>query len=114
VLAENKEEDLKKSGWELSGKAHLKNGEYVHIPYMSGVYDNGKLLVDLSSESDDDLAHEWRNKIIRKSIAKSSLLKVPRIQSSTFFTKGKVSMLGEYIQEKKINAVFINSELSPL
>lgn len=57
---------------------------------MSGIYSDGSLEIDLSTESDDDLGHEWKNKIIRNSIAKSSLVKVPRIHSSTFFTKGKV------------------------
>ncbi|CAD8124607.1 unnamed protein product [Paramecium sonneborni] len=108
---ENKEDELKAEGWELSGKAHLRNGEYVYIPFLSGTYDDGQLLVDLSSDdSGDDLGHEWRNKIIRNSIAKSSLVKVKRIHSSTFFTKGK----GEHIYDKKVNAVFINHELTPL
>lgn len=43
-----------------------------------------------SSESDDDLYNEWKNKIIRKSIAKSSMLKVKKIQGTHFFSKGKV------------------------
>ncbi|CAD8101602.1 unnamed protein product [Paramecium primaurelia] len=64
--------------------------------------------------NEDDLGHEWRNKIIRNSIAKSSLVKVPRIHSTTFFTKGKLAMLGQHIQSKRINAVFINHELTPL
>ncbi|CAD8145066.1 unnamed protein product [Paramecium octaurelia] len=111
---ENKEEELNAEGWELSGKAHLRNGEYIYLPFLQGTYDDGQMLVDLSSDSDDDLGHEWRNKIIRSSIAKSSLVKVKRIHSSTFFTKGKVAMLGEHIYDKKINAVFINHELTPL
>ncbi|CAD8182728.1 unnamed protein product [Paramecium pentaurelia] len=64
--------------------------------------------------NEDDLGHEWRNKIIRNSIAKSSLVKIPRIHSTTFFTKGKLAMLGQHIQSKRINAVFINHELTPL
>lgn len=48
----------------------------------------------MSEINEDDLGHEWRNKIIRNSIAKSSLVKVPRIHSITFFTKGKLAMLG--------------------
>ncbi|CAD8206634.1 unnamed protein product [Paramecium octaurelia] len=64
--------------------------------------------------NEDDLGHEWRNKIIRNSIAKSSLVKVPRIHSITFFTKGKLAMLGQHIQSKRINAVFINHELTSL
>ncbi|CAD8120404.1 unnamed protein product [Paramecium sonneborni] len=64
--------------------------------------------------NEDDLDDEWKNQIIRNSIAKSSLVKVPHIHSNTFFTKSKLSMLGQYIQSNKINAVFINHELTQL
>lgn len=104
---------MKDEGWTPLSETRVKDGEYIHIPYFSGIYQSGDLLLDLSSESDDTIAHEWRNKIIRESIAKSSLLKVKRIHSSTFLSKGKVQTLGEFIKENKINAVFINSTLSP-
>ena len=67
-----------------------------------------------SSESDDDLYNEWKNKIIRKSIAKSSMMKVKKIQGTHYFTKGKVQFLGEFMLQNNINALFINHELSPL
>lgn len=105
---------MKREGWEFCNETKMKNGEYVHIPGFSGIYQNGYLLADISSESDDDLAHEWRNKILRNSIAKSSLVKVPRIHSSTFFTKGKVQSLGDFIRENGVNAIFVNHELTPL
>ena len=70
--------------------------------------------MDVSSDSSEDLANEWRNKIIRKSIAKSSLLKVKKIHASNFFTKGKLIELGEFVAENNINAIFINTNLTPL
>jgi len=51
----------------------------------------GAIAVDLDSDSDDgDMYHEWKNKIMRASLAKSSLMKVRNTKASTFFTKGKV------------------------
>jgi hypothetical protein len=56
--------------------------------------EKGGMFLNLeSSESDDELYNEWKNKIIRTSIAKSSLMRVKRINGSHFFTKGKVSSL---------------------
>lgn len=104
----------KRHGWKMSDQTKIKDGQYVYTPFFSGVHQENGIIFDLSSESSDDLANEWRNKIIRKSIAKSSLVKVKKIHASNFFTKGKVIMLGEFIAENKINAVFINSNLTPL
>ncbi|CAD8185672.1 unnamed protein product [Paramecium octaurelia] len=63
---------------------------------------------------EDDLGQEWRNYIVGNSIVKSSLVKLPGIHSTTFFTKAKLGMLGLHIQSKGINAVFINTELTSL
>ena len=52
----------------------------------------GAVLLDLwSSEDEEDaLYNEWKNQLLRKSIAKSSLLKVRSTSNNTYFTKGKV------------------------
>ncbi|CAK63013.1 unnamed protein product (macronuclear) [Paramecium tetraurelia] len=63
---------------------------------------------------EDDLGQEWGNYITGNSIVKSSLVKLPSIHSTTFFTKAKLSMLGQHIQSKGVNAVFINHELTSL
>ena len=53
---------------------------------------------------------EWKNILLRESMAKSSLVKVRKIHSSKFFTKGKLNDFGYFLKEnKKINVVFINA-----
>lgn len=63
-----------------------------------GMYMN----LDSTSASDDELYNEWKNKIIRSSIAKSSMMKIKRINGSHFFTKGKVQLLGDFIAENNV------------
>jgi 50S ribosomal subunit-associated GTPase HflX len=41
-------------------------------------------------------------------------MKVRRVTSKYFFTKGKLQELGEFLCEKNIEAVFINNELSAI
>ncbi len=70
-------------------------------------------------ENDDneeyDLYDEWKNELLRESVAKSSLIKVRKIHSSTFFTKGKLNDLGYFLKDNpEINVVFINSQLTAL
>lgn len=117
---------LNEEGWELSNQKlnQFKDGEYVYTPVMKGTFyvwffslivkKGGMFLNMESSESDDDLYNEWKNKIIRKSIAKSSMMRVKKIQGTHYFTKGKVQFLGEFMLQNNINALFINHELSPL
>jgi 50S ribosomal subunit-associated GTPase HflX len=58
---------------------------------------------------------EWKNELLRESVAKSSLIKVRRIHSSTYFTKGKLNDIGFYLKDNpEINVVFINSQLTAL
>jgi len=58
---------------------------------------------------------EWKNELLRESVAKSSLIKVRRIHSSTYFTKGKLNDIGFYLKvNPEINVVFINSQLTAL
>ncbi|EGR31247.1 hypothetical protein IMG5_115070 [Ichthyophthirius multifiliis] len=101
-------------GWELAGEANLKDGDYIYTPYFKGTYYKSGIIVDLESESDEDadLQHEWQNRLLRESIAKSSLMKVKRIIGKTYFTKGKLLDLGLYIKDKNIDCVFINSEIT--
>jgi 50S ribosomal subunit-associated GTPase HflX len=62
-----------------------------------------------------DMYDEWKNELLRESVAKSSLIKVRKIHSSTYFTKGKLNELGFYLKEnKRINVVFVNAQLTAL
>ena len=62
-----------------------------------------------------DMYDEWKNELLRESVAKSSLIKVRRIHSSTYFTKGKLNDLGYFLKDnEEINVVFINSTLTAL
>lgn len=67
-----------------------------------------------SSESDGDLYDEWKNKILRKSFALSSLVRVRQMKGKTLFSKGKIIEIGEFIKQNEVDAVFINCELSPM
>lgn len=51
-----------------------------------------------SSESEDQLYKEWRDKITRESLANSSLVKVRQISRKTFFTKGKLHFLTDFLK----------------
>jgi len=58
---------------------------------------------------------EWKNQLLRESIAKSSLIKMRKSHSTTFFTKGKMNDLGFFLKENpKIDLVFVNSVLTSM
>lgn len=74
------------------------------------------MIVDDASDSDEnrgDMYHEWRNKLLLESLAKSSLIKVKRTYGKSFFTKGKIMDIGLFVKAKEIDCVFINTTLSP-
>jgi hypothetical protein len=61
------------------------------------------------------LEDEWKDALLRESVAKSSLVRVRKIHSGTFFPKGKLNDLGFFLKENKdINVVFINTTLTAL
>jgi predicted RNA-binding protein YlxR (DUF448 family) len=62
-----------------------------------------------------DMYDEWKNELLRESVAKSSLIRVRKVHSSTFFTKGKLNELGYYLKDNaQVNVVFVNSTLTSL
>lgn len=62
-----------------------------------------------------DIYDEWKNELLRESVAKSSLIKLRKIHSGTYFPKGKLNELGYFIKENPaVNVVFINSTLTSL
>ncbi len=67
----------------------------------------------MESESEGDLYREWRDKIVRESLANSSLLKVRHITKKVFFTKGKLHYITDYLKQTNFDCLFINAELKP-
>lgn len=58
---------------------------------------------------------EWKNELIRESVAKQSLIKLRRTHSGTFFPKGKLNELGFFLKEHEdVNVVFVNAQLTSL
>ena len=56
---------------------------------------------------------EWRDKLLRESLANSSLMKVKKTTKKTFFTKGKLFFIADYISKIETDCLYINSELKP-
>lgn len=91
-----------------------KSIDYVYTPHFQGVYWNKGIILDVESD-EDDFNDEWKNKIVRESKAKSSLIKVKRTSSGTFFTRGKLNEIGQYLKSlDHVDVVFINTMLTPM
>jgi len=66
--------------------------------------------MEFDGDEEIDMQDEWKNELIRESMAKSSLIKVRKIHSGTFFTKGKLNELGYFLKENDhINVVYVNT-----
>lgn len=108
----------KSSGQNNSKKSNpkkgYKNGDYVKMgDVLKGVYYQGGVLAGGSdSEDENQLYDEWKNILLRESLALSSLIKVKNIKASTFFTKGRLNELGQFLQKNKVDIIFVNSTLS--
>jgi hypothetical protein len=94
-------------------KKTLKDGDYVYTPEMQGVYWKQGIIND-TKEEQIDLYDEWKNTLIRDSMAKSCLINMRRVSSSMFFTKGKLNDLGLFIKSKPIDVVYVNTMLTPI
>ncbi len=104
------------------------DGDYVYQPAgVSGVLyvstdnsnkqKNGGIVIDKHDPEfmgGLSLEDEWKNALLRESFAKSSLLKLRNISGSTYFSKGKLHELGEFIQNTDVEVVFVNAVLTPL
>lgn len=67
-------------------------------------------------ESDDELdvnEEAWRDPIIRRQWAETTIIKVRHIEPNTFFGKGKVQELAVYIGNNPCRYVFVNTTLTP-
>lgn len=67
-----------------------------------------------TTESDGDLFDQWRNKLVRESLANKSLIRTRHITSKLFFTRGKAESIANFVRNNDIDCVFINNELSPV
>jgi predicted RNA-binding protein YlxR (DUF448 family) len=68
------------------------------------------VILEFDEEENDNVNDEWKNVTLRESIAKNSLVRVRKIHSGTFLTKGKMNEIGYYIKEKEnIDVIYINS-----
>ena len=77
----------------------IKNGDYIYTDLVDGVYYWGGIAFS-AEDTKNDLYDEWKDVIVRDSLAKASLIKTWNVASGTFFTKGKLNELGLYIKEK--------------
>lgn len=68
------------------------------------------MIVDVdSSESDGDLFDQWKNKLLRESLANKSLIRTKQITSKLFFTRGKAESIANFVRNNDIDCVFINN-----
>ena len=91
----------------------MRDGDYVYTPEVQGVYWKGGIIVD-AHEEEADLYDEWKNKILRDSFAKNSLINVRRVSSGSFFTRGKLNEVGQYLKTVDVDVVYINAMLTPI
>lgn len=51
--------------------------------------------------------------MLRESLANSSLIRARRITKKTFFTKGKLNFIADYLNKNQVDCLYINAELKP-
>lgn len=52
--------------------------------------------------------------MLRESLANSSLIKAKKVTKKTYFTKGKLQYISEYLKLNPTDCLFINAELQPV
>lgn len=50
---------------------------------------------------------------MRESLANSSLMKTKKVTKKTFFSKGKLEFIADYIRKNQMDCLYINAELKP-
>jgi hypothetical protein len=66
-----------------------------------------------SDTDEDDVYDEWKNILLRESIALSSIIRVKNIKASTFFPKARLTEIGHYIKAfKDLEVIFVNTTLT--
>ena len=66
-----------------------------------------------SDTDEEDVYDEWKNVLLRESLALSSIVRVKVIKSSTFFPKARLLELGNFLKaNKNVEIIFINTNLT--
>lgn len=73
---------------------------------------NKGIVASNSDDEDVDQFDEWRNSSIRESLAFSSLCNMNNIKASTFFSKGRLSEIGNYLRHSNPDILYVNTSLS--
>lgn len=69
----------------------------------------------MSSNSDDEISDnedEWKNTNLREHLALNSMCSINNLKASTFFSKGRLNEIGNYIRETEADILFVNTSLS--
>lgn len=74
---------------------------------------DGIIFDEMESESEGDLYREWQDKILRESLANSSLVKIKHATKKIYFTKGKLQYITDFLKKTDFDCLFINAELKP-
>ena len=98
-------------------KENIRDGDYVYSVGMQGVYYQGGLIVDLDqdwNELEEKLVFggmDWRD----DTLAAASVIKLRKISGTTYFSKGLLHELGDFIKDKEeINVVYVNTTLTSM
>lgn len=79
--------------------------------YFSYKKNNG-IIASASDDESEDINDEWKNLNVREELALSSICSVSNIKASTFFSKGRLSEIGNYLRKTDVDVVFVNTSLS--
>lgn len=55
---------------------------------------------------------EWKNVNVRENLALSSICNINSIKASTFFSKGRLNEIGNYLRLNEVDILYINTSLS--
>ena len=69
-------------------------------------------MASASDDESDNAFDEWKNLNIREDMALSSICSVGAIKASTFFSKGRLSEIGNYLRQTEVDVLFVNTSLS--
>jgi predicted RNA-binding protein YlxR (DUF448 family) len=57
--------------------------------------------LEFDEEDNNKISDEWKNVSLRESYAKNSLIRVRKIHSGTFLTKGKMNEIGYFLKSNE-------------
>ena len=96
---------------------NIRDGDYVYSVGCQGIYYRGGIIWDVMeswNENEESKVYgeaDWRD----DTLAGSCVIKVRKVSGTTFFSKGVLNELGEFIKSKEdINVVYVNSALTSM